>query len=93
MLRLLEDPAHAALVGRRGRAVVQARFLFTRLLEQYLVWFHELASGGAPSSRFAGSPALRTVPGGELPALLASAGARANDAAGAMPAVRGTGGR
>ena len=29
--------------GRRGRETVAERFLFTRLLRQYLGWFHDLA--------------------------------------------------
>lgn len=73
VLRMLEDPAHAALVGRRGRAVVQARFLFTRLLEQYLTWFGDLVTGRRPDAAAAKRSALRAVPGVDLPGLLSSA--------------------
>lgn len=40
---LLDEPERAAEMGRRGRDIVTERFLFTRLLEQYLGWFGELA--------------------------------------------------
>lgn len=40
---LLDDAERAAELGRRGRETVTKRFLFTRLLEQYLGWFGELA--------------------------------------------------
>jgi trehalose synthase len=38
-LELLDDPATRADFGRRGREIVTERFLFTRLLGQYLRWF------------------------------------------------------
>ena len=41
-LELLADPGLGALFGRRGHDVVAERFLFTRLLRQYLGWFAEL---------------------------------------------------
>lgn len=42
VLELLDDPDRRALFGRRGRDVVAERFLFTRLLGQYLRWFGDL---------------------------------------------------
>lgn len=93
VVALLEDPAHAALVGRRGRAVVQARFLFSRLVEQYVFWFRELASGGRSTPADARSVALRTVPGSELPTLLASAGAGDRGGDGTGSHTRGANGR
>ncbi len=38
VLRVLDDPAASAVLGRRGRETVRDRFLMTRLLEQYLGW-------------------------------------------------------
>jgi trehalose synthase len=45
VLELLGDPATRASFGRRGRETVTERFLFTRLLAQYLRWFIRLRSG------------------------------------------------
>jgi trehalose synthase len=44
-MELLDDPETCARFGRRGREVVADRFLFTRLLGQYLQWFLDLQSG------------------------------------------------
>jgi trehalose synthase len=41
-LELLGDPGRRALFGRRGRELVADKFLFTRLLGQYLKWFGDL---------------------------------------------------
>jgi trehalose synthase len=41
-VELLGDPDRRRLFGRRGRQRVAERFLFTRLLGQYLTWFGEL---------------------------------------------------
>jgi trehalose synthase len=40
---LLADPDQRAVFGRRGRELVTDRYLFTRLLGQYLEWFGDLA--------------------------------------------------
>ncbi len=45
VLELLDDPATRARFGRRGRETVTERFLFTRLLGQYLRWFTRLRAG------------------------------------------------
>ena len=42
-VQLLDDPALASELGRRGHRTVAEQFLFTRLLRQYLGWFAELA--------------------------------------------------
>jgi trehalose synthase len=41
-LELLADPEKRALFGRNGRDLVTDRYLFTRLLGQYLGWFTQL---------------------------------------------------
>jgi trehalose synthase len=47
VLDLLADEALAGEFGRRGREVVAERFLFTRLIDQYLGWFVDLAGGAS----------------------------------------------
>ena len=42
-LQLMADPELRSELGRRGHDTVAERFLFTRLLRQYLGWFAELA--------------------------------------------------
>ncbi|HUG40132.1 MAG TPA: glycosyltransferase [Longimicrobiales bacterium] len=42
-LRILDDADLGRTLGRRGHETVAGRFLFTRLLRQYLGWFAELA--------------------------------------------------
>jgi trehalose synthase len=42
VLRLLSDPGRRRLFGRRGRHLVTERYLFTRLLAQYLGWLRDL---------------------------------------------------
>jgi trehalose synthase len=43
-VELLMDPEKRREFGRRGRQVVTDHYLFTRLLGQYVTWFHDLAS-------------------------------------------------
>jgi trehalose synthase len=42
VLGLLSDPGRRRLFGRRGRHLVTERYLFTRLLAQYLGWLRDL---------------------------------------------------
>lgn len=46
VLQLLGEPETRSAFGRRGRETVAERFLFTRLLGQYLQWFTGLSDAG-----------------------------------------------
>jgi trehalose synthase len=48
-VELLGDPDRRRLFGQRGRQLVTDKYLFTRLLAQYLGWFHDL--GGPLAER------------------------------------------
>jgi trehalose synthase len=43
-VELLEDPDKRRLFGQRGRSLVTDKYLFTRLLAQYVGWFRDLRS-------------------------------------------------